>query len=79
MVQGNGRARVAIESATPADRERIYQLRHVVYASELGQHRENDAGRLTDARPRRLRLDHPARRAPVDRQVLRAAGSAFCR
>jgi histidinol-phosphate/aromatic aminotransferase/cobyric acid decarboxylase-like protein len=44
-----GLLRVVIGSATPADRERIYALRHAVYASELGQHRENDQGRLSDA------------------------------
>ena len=34
--------------ATERDRERIYRLRHEVYASELGQHPENEAGTLTD-------------------------------
>ena len=43
-----GRSRFVIGSATPADRERIYQLRHTVYASELGQHPQNIDGRLTD-------------------------------
>jgi histidinol-phosphate/aromatic aminotransferase/cobyric acid decarboxylase-like protein/GNAT superfamily N-acetyltransferase len=46
---GPRRARIAIAPATAADRERIYQLRHAVYASELGQHPVNEAGRLTDA------------------------------
>jgi histidinol-phosphate/aromatic aminotransferase/cobyric acid decarboxylase-like protein len=34
--------------ATPDEREAIYRLRHEVYACELHQHAENDAGRLTD-------------------------------
>jgi histidinol-phosphate/aromatic aminotransferase/cobyric acid decarboxylase-like protein/N-acyl-L-homoserine lactone synthetase len=42
-------ARVAVSTATPADREVIYRLRHAVYAAELGQHHENRAGRLSDA------------------------------
>ena len=45
MVQGN----VRIGSATAADRECIYAIRHAVYASELGQHRENSERRLSDA------------------------------
>jgi histidinol-phosphate/aromatic aminotransferase/cobyric acid decarboxylase-like protein/N-acyl-L-homoserine lactone synthetase len=34
--------------ATADDREQIYRIRHSVYATELAQHPENDAGRLTD-------------------------------
>jgi histidinol-phosphate/aromatic aminotransferase/cobyric acid decarboxylase-like protein/N-acyl-L-homoserine lactone synthetase len=34
--------------ATPDDREQIYRIRHRVYATELGQHAENAAARLTD-------------------------------
>lgn len=34
--------------ATSADRERIYAIRHEVYARELGQHRVNAEGRLED-------------------------------
>lgn len=41
--------RVAVGTASPADRERIYRLRHAVYAAELGQHPEQASGRLTDA------------------------------
>ncbi len=41
--------RLVVSSATQADRESIYQLRHAVYAAELGQHHRNAAGRLTDA------------------------------
>ncbi len=44
MVQGN----VRIGSATAADRDCIYAIRHAVYASELGQHRENSERRLSD-------------------------------
>lgn len=40
---------LVLAAATASDRERIYQLRHAVYARELGQHHTNDAGRLTDA------------------------------
>jgi histidinol-phosphate/aromatic aminotransferase/cobyric acid decarboxylase-like protein len=40
---------VVIRLATPAERETIYQLRHDVYAQELGQHAINAEGRLTDA------------------------------
>lgn len=40
---------LTIAPATAADREEIYRLRHEVYARELGQHAENDGGRLTDA------------------------------
>ena len=32
-----------------ADRHLIYRHRHAVYARELGQHHQNDAGQLTDA------------------------------
>jgi histidinol-phosphate/aromatic aminotransferase/cobyric acid decarboxylase-like protein len=35
--------------ATPMERELIYQLRHAVYARELGQHQENTTGRLSDS------------------------------
>lgn len=35
--------------ADERDRECIYALRHQVYARELGQHMENEAGRLSDA------------------------------
>ncbi|HLP77422.1 MAG TPA: GNAT family N-acetyltransferase, partial [Candidatus Paceibacterota bacterium] len=41
--------RVTIRLATRADREHIYQLRHAVYACELGQHRPNDSGVITDS------------------------------
>src|SRR3954467_11133515 len=42
-------SRVILALADAADRQRIYQLRHDVYASELGQHHVNDAGLLSDA------------------------------
>ena len=38
-----------IAPATASDRERIYQLRHEVYARELRQHSLNGSGQLTDA------------------------------
>jgi histidinol-phosphate/aromatic aminotransferase/cobyric acid decarboxylase-like protein len=37
-----------VRLASSEDRQRIYQLRHDVYAQELGQHRCNDRGELTD-------------------------------
>jgi histidinol-phosphate/aromatic aminotransferase/cobyric acid decarboxylase-like protein len=40
---------ISLRIADDADRERIYAIRHQVYARELGQHAENDEGRLTDA------------------------------
>lgn len=40
--------RFRLALADRADREEIYQMRHAVYASELGQHPENAAQRLTD-------------------------------
>lgn len=41
--------RLVVRAATAEDRERIYQLRHAIYAAELGQHHTNQTGRLTDA------------------------------
>ena len=38
-----------VSLATAADRHLIYRHRHAVYARELGQHHQNDAGQLTDA------------------------------
>ena len=38
-----------LRTATAADRDGIYALRHEVYAGELQQHRPNDQGRLCDA------------------------------
>ena len=40
---------LSLRIADERDRERIYAIRHQVYAHELGQHAENDEGRLTDA------------------------------
>ncbi len=37
-----------IRTATAADREAIYRIRHEVYAAELGQHSTRTDGRLTD-------------------------------
>lgn len=44
--QPSGPLRVAV--ASPADRERIYQIRHEVYAEELHQHATREARRLWD-------------------------------
>ncbi len=41
-----GRIRLALASAR--ERETIYKIRHAVYATELGQHREHPTGMLTD-------------------------------
>jgi histidinol-phosphate/aromatic aminotransferase/cobyric acid decarboxylase-like protein len=41
-------ARISVSIADTRDRERIYALRHEVYAAELGQHQENAAGLLSD-------------------------------
>ena len=43
-----GPARTHVGIATPAERERIYRLRHDIYARELGQHAERADGALTD-------------------------------
>ena len=40
---------ISLSVAEERDRERIYTIRHQVYARELGQHAENAEGRLTDA------------------------------
>ena len=40
--------RLCVEMADEADRQQIYQMRHAVYARELRQHPENEAGSLTD-------------------------------
>jgi histidinol-phosphate/aromatic aminotransferase/cobyric acid decarboxylase-like protein len=37
-----------ISMATPADRQRIYEIRHDVYAEELGQHKTNPGRTLSD-------------------------------
>ncbi|HYE62415.1 MAG TPA: aminotransferase class I/II-fold pyridoxal phosphate-dependent enzyme [Phycisphaerales bacterium] len=44
-----GRRVPLLRTASSADREAIYHLRHEVYARELGQHAANADGRLTDA------------------------------
>ena len=41
--------RLVVRMADDRDRETIYQMRHEVYARELGQYSPNTAGRLTDA------------------------------
>ncbi|MER5322980.1 histidinol-phosphate aminotransferase family protein [Streptosporangium roseum] len=43
-----GGAILELRLASEADRERIYRLRHEVYARELGQHLPNETERLTD-------------------------------
>ena len=40
--------KISIGLADAQDREVIYSMRHQVYARELGQHTENNEGRLTD-------------------------------
>ena len=40
--------RLRIRAGDERDRPELYCLRHAIYASELGQHPENDEGRLTD-------------------------------
>ena len=42
------RRKITIAMGVDDDMEGIYRLRHEVYASELGQHRENEDGILTD-------------------------------
>ena len=46
---GSGGGFYTIRPANDRDREQIYQLRHDVYARELGQHPVNAEERLTDA------------------------------
>jgi len=41
--------RLIVRMADERDRERIYQIRHEVFAAELGQYATNSVGRLTDA------------------------------
>ncbi|HEY2860909.1 MAG TPA: aminotransferase class I/II-fold pyridoxal phosphate-dependent enzyme [Terracidiphilus sp.] len=43
------RRETLISMATQADRQRIYEMRHQVYAAELGQHKVNVQGLLTDS------------------------------
>src|SRR4051794_19908158 len=42
-------ARIVLGLAGDQDRERIYEVRHAIYACELGQHAVNQAGRLSDS------------------------------
>ncbi|MCI0651200.1 MAG: histidinol-phosphate aminotransferase family protein [Planctomycetes bacterium] len=46
---GDRRRRVTLAIASAAERERIAELRHSIYAGELGQHPVNGSGRLADA------------------------------
>lgn len=48
-VRTSRRRRQRLAMATAEDRDLIYQLRHEVYARELGQHRENATCRLSDS------------------------------
>src|SRR5437660_3883332 len=41
-------ARISLALANEQDREKIYRIRHAIYARELGQHAVNETGRLTD-------------------------------
>ncbi|MGC2029731.1 MAG: histidinol-phosphate transaminase [Steroidobacteraceae bacterium] len=45
--QGRGKARIS--AADPSDRPAIYQMRHDVYAQELGQHNTNSEHLLSDS------------------------------
>ncbi len=40
--------KVVIAIPSGEDLKTIYRMRHTVYATELGQHSENDGGMLTD-------------------------------
>lgn len=40
---------ITVTMATESDLESIFRMRHEVYATELGQHAENDSRRLTDS------------------------------
>jgi len=40
--------KIKLSMAETKDRDIIYKIRHQVYASELGQHSENESGSLTD-------------------------------
>ena len=42
-------ALTVLSLADAHDREEVYRIRHAVYATELGQHPQNEAGRLDDA------------------------------
>ncbi len=48
IVSRRAPARTHVGIATPAQRERIYRLRHDIYARELGQHAERADGVLSD-------------------------------
>ena len=41
--------KIVLTLAGESDRSEIYRIRHEVYASELGQHHENEKGMLTDS------------------------------
>ncbi|HEY2468694.1 MAG TPA: aminotransferase class I/II-fold pyridoxal phosphate-dependent enzyme [Terracidiphilus sp.] len=43
------RCKTRVSMATQADRQRIYEMRHDVFAVELGQHKANAEGVLTDS------------------------------
>src|SRR4051812_44595685 len=40
--------KISLALAEERDRESLYAIRHQVYAHELGQHAENEEGRLSD-------------------------------
>ena len=40
--------KIKISLATTSDREKIYKIRHNVFASELGQYTEKEQGKITD-------------------------------
>ena len=49
MTDLSSEIRITLAMATDQDLDAIYRMRHEVYASELGQHAENENGRLADS------------------------------
>ena len=39
---------ITVTMATELDLKSIFRMRHEVYATELGQHAENDSGRMSE-------------------------------
>lgn len=49
MAQPSSETGITLAMATDQDLDAIYRMRHEVYATELGQHAENENSRLTDS------------------------------
>ena len=49
MADPSSETRIKLAMATDQDMDAIYRMRHEVYATELGQHAENEDSRLTDS------------------------------